>query len=95
MENDNSRLGKTSLWISILGFAVPFSLVVLGRIFFTPQNAVVWQRVLLGLFLLVELTAFGFGVAARHTFAGKTGQILSVLLLLVVLTTLFVHLHAR
>jgi hypothetical protein len=93
--NETSRLGKTSLWSSIVGFAVPFSLVVLGRIFLTPQNAVGWQRGLLGLFVFLELAALGCGVAARNTPTGKAGLILSILLLLLVLSTLFVHLHVR
>jgi hypothetical protein len=87
---EKSGLGKASLWSSILGFVMPFSLVVFG-----PQDSVGWQRALLGLFVLFELASLACGIAARDTLSGKAGLTVSVIVLLFVLTTLFIHLHIR
>jgi hypothetical protein len=95
MANGKSSLGRASLWISIVGFALPLLLVIFGRTFLTPDNAMVWQRVLLGLFVLAELVALRCAVAARLTLTGKAGKILPILLLVLVLSTLFMHLHVR
>ncbi len=92
---DSSRVAKVSVWIALAGFAVPVAALYIGRDFVAPKNAHFGQRVCLGLFVFSELLALACGFTARHKPLGKAGFALSILLLLGVLGTLFVHLHLR
>jgi len=90
---DDERLGRISLWTSLVGLVLP---VLLAMVF-----AVLLERNILreagtyyGLCLLlggvVELAALGCGLGARRTAAGKTGLFISLAsLLLVVLVMAF------
>jgi len=90
MGND-ARLAKVSLWTSIGGFVVPTSLAALVFVvvvfILPPQRTApaysVEAIVACGIvFLILELIAFGCGVAARRTAPGKAGLIISSTLLL-------------
>ena len=94
-QSDSSRVGKASFWIALAGFALPVAAFFAGREFVAPKNAVLGQRMCLGLFVLSELIALACGFTTRNTPLGKAGLMLSILLLLAVLGTLFVHLHVR
>ena len=90
---DDERLGRVSLWISMVGLVLP---VLLAMVF-----AVLLERNILrepgtyyGLCLLLggvlELAALGCGLGARRTGAGKTGLFISLAsLLLLVLVMAF------
>ena len=90
---DDERLGRISLWTSIVGLVLP---VLLAMVF-----AVLLERNILrepgtyyGLCLLlggvIELAALGCGLGARRTAAGKTGLFISLAsLLLLVLVLAF------
>jgi hypothetical protein len=95
MPNESTRLARASVWIAFTGFVVPVALLFVGRQLVAPEHAVLGQRVCLGLFVLSELVALACGFVARNKPLGKAGLILSTLLLLIVLGTLFVHLHVR
>ena len=87
--NGASSHGRISLWTSIVGFLLPLSLFE-----FLPENAI-WLRAILGLLLVLELIAMGFGYAGRSTVNGKVGLGLSLVVLLLVLTAFVIHHHAR
>ncbi len=90
MANHSSRVAKTSLWMALAGFVVP-----VAALFVDSHYAVRGQRVCLGLFVLSELIALACGFTTRSNPLGKAGLTLSILLLLAVFGTLFVHLHVR
>lgn len=87
MANDGGSLGKASLWISIAGLIVPVCLAILLAIWvlaFVPQsrlgpsyeNSVLilaGAALCIVLFVVLELIALGFGIAARRTERGKVG----------------------
>jgi hypothetical protein len=82
--NNNTSLGKASLWISVAGLIMPVSLAVLAvtneqkRLELDVLRE--WPYVLSGaLFLILELVALGCGIAARHTVVGKRGLAISAL----------------
>lgn len=95
MTTANHSQARASVWIAIAGFVVPVSLLFIGRYLVAPEHAVLGQRLCLGLFVLSELAALACGFAARNNPLGKAGLTLSIILLLMVLGTLFVHLHVR
>ena len=95
MVNHSSHDAKASLWMALAGFVVPVAALFVGREFVDSQYAVPGQRICLGLFVLCELIALACGFTNRSNPLGKAGLTLSILLLLAVLGTLFVHLHLR
>jgi len=95
MANKFDRAARASVWIAIAGFALPVAALFVGREFVAPKYAVLGQRMCLGLFVLSELIALACGFTTRNNPLGKAGLMLSILLLLAVLGTLFVHLHVR
>jgi hypothetical protein len=88
-------MAKASVWIALAGFAFPLAALWVGREFVAPKDAVLGQRVCLGVFVLSELTALACGFTARHKPLGKAGLMLAAILLFLVVGTLFVHLHVR
>jgi hypothetical protein len=95
MANKSDRAARASIWIALAGFALPVAALFVGREFVAPKNAVLGQRMCLGLFVLSELIALACGFKTRSNARGKAGLMLSIFLLLAVLGTLFVHLHVR
>jgi hypothetical protein len=110
MGHDDASLGKASLWCSIIGVALPVCLAILtlvGVSYLAPQSrlgpppsameAAGWAFALSGiLFVLLELIAFGCGLAARRTATGKAGLVISgVLLPLVVGLIAFLLVRAK
>jgi hypothetical protein len=95
MASKSARVARASVWIAIGGFALPVAALFVGREFVAPMNAVIGQRMCLGLFVPSELIALACGFTTRNNPLGKAGLTLSILLLLVVLGTLFGHLHLR
>ena len=93
MGNDYSTLGKASLWASLLGIVLPGCLTILpfvGVLYLTPHTrmgmgpptpaaeAAGWTLVLSAvLFVLLELIAFGCGIAASRTATGRAGLVIS------------------
>jgi hypothetical protein len=88
---DDERLGRISLWTSLVGLVLP---VLLAMVF-----AVLLERNILreagtyyGLCLLLggvlELAALGCGLGARRTVAGMTGLFLSLASLLLLVLVL-------
>jgi hypothetical protein len=95
MAEKSTRAARASVWIALGGFAVPVAALLVGRELVAPKNAVLGQRLCLGIFVLSELIAMACAFSARNKPLGKAGLTLSVGLLLLVLGTLFVHLHVR
>jgi hypothetical protein len=100
-----TSLGKASLWASIAGIVVPVLLaivLVIWVLLFVPQGRMGPSyedsvRLIAGLvlcvvvFMLLELVAFGCGMAARYTTTGKIGLAIScVLLTLALVVTTFI-----
>lgn len=74
-------ISKIALWFSILGLVLP---VVLGMVVYIFRNSLKVDEayLIVGCWLLgivMELVAFGCGIAARRTAAGKAGIIISVI----------------
>jgi len=96
MRNDKAVLGKVSLWTAIIGFVLPMCLGVLVIVFvlyFTPRTRMgpSWEAekaalIVLAfcciLFVILEATALGCGIAARQTAAGIAGLVISSVLFL-------------
>jgi hypothetical protein len=88
---DDERLGRISLWTSIVGLVLPVLLamvfaVLLERNILRDPGTYYGLCLLLG--TLVELAALGCGLGARRTATGKTGLFISLasfLLLVLVL----------
>ena len=85
MGNDNSWLGKASVWSCIIGVVLPGGLLALVL----SNERLLPLEVALGaigpcyiLFVMLELVALGCGIAARRTTAGKVGLVISGLILL-------------
>jgi hypothetical protein len=77
MGNDYASLGKASLWCAIIGVVLPLCLLILF-----PASA---SPILCGVLLVIlELVAVGCGIAARRTATGKSGLVISGILLLCV-----------
>ena len=89
MNNDNATIGKASLWTSIIGFGLPAILAVLFTIVYEDMDVRRTLFVLLLAFsVMQELIAFGCGVAARRTVSGKSGLIISSVILTLYLLVL-------
>ena|SRR5713101_1258203 len=88
MSNGNASLGKASLWSAIVGVVLPGCLAVPVAAFYKPHlgNDPGLAYALCGLLLVIlELVAFGCGIAAKRTATGKAGLFISVILLLLVI----------
>ena len=99
MRNDKAVLGKVSLWTAIIGFVLPMCLGVLVIVFvlyFTPRTRMgpSWEAekaalIVLAfcciLFVILEATALGCGIAARQTATGIAGLVISSVLFLLAL----------
>ena len=91
MGNDNSWLGKVSVWSCIIGVVLPGTLLALVLV----NERLLPLETVLGakgpcyiLFVILELVALGCGIAARHTTTGKVGLVISGLILLYPAVTL-------
>jgi hypothetical protein len=88
MANDNTVLGKASLWSALIGIVLPASLAVLVAVFLKPHlgnDPGPAYGICCLLFVILELVAFGCGIAARHLATGKAALVISGILLLLVL----------
>jgi hypothetical protein len=92
MENGNATFGNTSLWTSITGIILPGCLAILVVDFIKIPNERNIPYIICGfLFVILELVAFGCGIAGRRTATGKAGlAISSILLLLGIVVFLFI-----
>jgi predicted Ser/Thr protein kinase len=82
--HDNPALGKASLWLSIVGSVLPLCLAILVTVFIeNKDNKQTSAFMLCGVVLaILELAAFGCGIAAGRTAAGKAGSIIAAIVLL-------------
>jgi heme/copper-type cytochrome/quinol oxidase subunit 4 len=84
MGNDKATLGKASLWSAIIGVVLPGGLAVLAAIFLNSTDARERAYAICAvLSVVLELIAFGCGIAARRTATGKAAVAISVILLVV------------
>jgi hypothetical protein len=106
---NNASLGKTSLWCSCIGIFLLVSLAVLLLVDIlylerhtrmgmgppTPATKAAGVTLAIGgvLFVVIELVAFGCGIVARRTAAGKAGLVISGVLLPLVLGLVGFTLH--
>jgi hypothetical protein len=103
MDNGSALLGRASLWASFIGTTLPVVSVFVDVIWWltiVPRGlrgaameiaGAAWVASLglrLVLFVMIEMFAFGCGLAAIHTRTGKAGLLLSVGLLLLLLSGL-------
>jgi hypothetical protein len=72
-QTNPSRLAKASVWLALAGFTGPLTALFVGQYLGSAKNAIVGQRVGLGLFRLCEMTALAGGFAARDRPPGKVG----------------------
>ena len=91
---DDERLGRISLWTSILGLVLPVLLAMVFAVLLERnilREAGTYYGLCLLLGAVLELAALGCGLGARRTAAAKTGLVLSLAsLLLLVLVLGFV-----
>lgn len=79
MADRNDLIGKVSLWIAVVGFALPASVAVLVLLI-QPSGYLVAGACLFvcsAVFFVLEVVALGCGIAGRGTPAGRTGVIIS------------------
>src|SRR5207245_1379501 len=91
MGNDNSWLGKVSVWSCITGAVLPgglLALVLFNERLFPLEVALGAIGPCYMLFVILELVALGCGIAARRTTTGKVGMVISGLILLYPAVTL-------
>jgi hypothetical protein len=90
MGNDKVFLGKTSLWTSISGIVLPVCLAAILFVFLPPPGyaGLAYVALCLILSVILELVAVGCGIAAMRTATGKTGLVISSILLVVVIIVL-------
>ena len=70
--DDNTQLGRVSLWLSILGLVLPVTFFVLAFAFVAVgYDGLAYFIYAVILAAVMELVAFGCGVAARRTKAGR------------------------
>ena len=72
MVDGNTRLGRAGLWVSILGLVLPVTFFVMALAFVAVGYdglAYFIYAVILG--MVMELFAFGCGMAARRTKSGR------------------------
>jgi len=82
MTNDRAWLGRASLWASIVGIILPGCLFIVvlavGHLDLGSMVLVVGGFSCSGLvFAILELLAFGCGIAARRTATGMAGLVIS------------------
>jgi hypothetical protein len=86
MADGNESLGKTSLWSSIIGVALPGCLAVLVAVFIKNEYDRRMPYVICGvIFGMLELVALGCGLATRRTATGKAGLVISSVLFVLLL----------
>jgi hypothetical protein len=106
---NNASLGKTSLWCCCIGIVLLVGLAVLLLVDIlylephtrmgtgppTPATKAAGVTLAIGgvLFVVMELVAFGCGIVARRTAAGKAGLVISGVFLPLVLGLVGFTLH--
>ena len=87
-ENDTSRIGTISLWVSIIGIVGPVIMALLVRVFVKANHERYYMLCGL-LFAGLELVALVTGAIGRRSPAGKAGlRISAVCIVLTVLAVL-------
>ena len=75
-----AAIGRISLWTSIIGVVAPIILGLIGNLV-NPARRLSDESIMLycAFWIVLEIVAFGCGIASRRTASGKVGLVVSVI----------------